>query len=47
MAESLAEQIIHKIDQASQLYYRLILIVASSGMGKTTALREVAKHAEC
>jgi hypothetical protein len=31
MAESLAEQIIHKIDQASQLYYRLILIVDSSG----------------
>ncbi len=46
MAESLAEQIIHKIDQASQLYYRLILVVASSGMGKTMALREVAKHTE-
>ncbi len=47
MAESLAEQIIHKIDQASQLYYRLILVVASSGMGKTMALRKVAKHTEC
>lgn len=47
MAESLAEQIIHKIDQASQLYYRLILVVASSGMGKTIALREVAKHTAC
>ncbi len=46
MAESLAEQIIHKIDQAAQLYYRLILVVASSGMGKTMALREFAKHTE-
>ena len=46
MAESLSEQIIHKIDQAAQLYHRLILMVASSGMGKATALREVAKHME-
>ena len=44
MAESLAEQIIHKIDQAAQLYHRLILVVAPNGMGKTAALREVAKH---
>src|SRR5947209_5656299 len=43
MAESLAEQIIHKIDQAGELYHRLILVIASSGMGKTAALREVAK----
>jgi len=46
MAESLSEQIIHKIDQAAQLYHRLILVVASSGMRKTKALREVAKHTE-
>jgi hypothetical protein len=46
MVESLAEQIIHKIDQATQLYYRLILVVAPSGKGKTTALREDAKHLE-
>lgn len=46
MAESLAEQIIHKIDQAAQLYYRLILVVAPSGMGKSMALREVAKQME-
>ena len=44
MVESLVEQIIHKIDQAVQLYYRLILVVAPSGMGKTMALREVAKR---
>lgn len=46
MVESLAEQIIHKIDQASQLYYRLVLIVASSGMGKTIALQETARCPE-
>ncbi len=44
MAEPLAEQIIHTIDQAAQLYYRLILVVAQSGMGKTMALREVSKR---
>jgi len=43
MVESLVEQIIHNIDQAAQLYHRLILVVASSGMGKTADLREVAK----
>ncbi len=45
MVEPLVEQIIHKIDQAAQLYYRLILVVAPSGMGKTMALREVANAA--
>jgi ATPase family associated with various cellular activities (AAA) len=46
MVVSLVEEIIHEIDQAAQLYYRLILVVAPSGMGKTKALREIAKHAE-
>jgi hypothetical protein len=46
MVESLVEQIIHKIDQAAQLYHRLILVVAPSGLGKTMALREVAEHKE-
>ncbi len=46
MVESLAEQIIRKIDQATQLYYRLILVVAQSGMGKTIALRQVARQME-
>src|SRR3989454_5480893 len=46
MVESLVEQIIHTIDQADQLYYRLILVVAAGGMGKTMALREVAKQTE-
>src|SRR6266566_7385972 len=44
MVEPLVEQIIHTIDQAAQLYYRLILVVAPSGMGKTMALREVSKR---
>lgn len=44
MVESLVEQIIHKIDQAAQLYYRLVLVVAPSGKGKTIALRGVAKY---
>lgn len=44
MAESLAEQIIHTLEHVEQLYYRLILVVAPSGMGKTSALREVAKN---
>jgi len=43
MVESLAEQIIHTIEQADQLYYRLILVVSPGGMGKTMDLREVAK----
>ena len=46
MVESLVEQIIYKIDQAAQLYYRLLFVVAPSGMGKTMALREVAKQTE-
>ncbi|HEU5376557.1 MAG TPA: BREX-3 system P-loop-containing protein BrxF [Ktedonobacteraceae bacterium] len=44
MAASLSEQIVHKIDQVGQLYYRLILVVALSGMGKTKVFREVAKQ---
>jgi Cdc6-like AAA superfamily ATPase len=41
MAEALADQIIQKIKQTSELYYRLILVVALSGTGKTSALRDV------
>jgi ABC-type hemin transport system ATPase subunit len=39
--EPLAEQIISKIQQVNELYYRLILVVAPAGAGKTTALRDV------
>ena len=43
MAEPLAENIIRKIDDVAGLYYRLVLVVAPSGGGKTTALLDVAK----
>ena len=42
MAE-LSEQIIRRIDQAVELYHRLILVVAPAGAGKTAALQDVAK----
>jgi ABC-type uncharacterized transport system ATPase component len=41
MAEPLAEQIIRKVKQAAALYYRLMLVVAPAGAGKTTALKDV------
>ena len=43
-AEQLTEQIMHQIDQAAPLYYRLILVVAPSGAGKTAVLQEIAKR---
>ena len=39
MAELLADKIINKIKQAAELYYRLVLVVASSGSGKTKSLQ--------
>lgn len=44
MAESLSDQIICKIKDASDLYHRLILVVAPAGTGKTKALRDVKKR---
>ena len=41
MIESLADQIVQKINQAAALYYRLILVVAPAGAGKTAALQNV------
>lgn len=41
MTESLADQIVQKINQAPALYYRLILVVAPAGAGKTAALQNV------
>ena len=37
----LVDQIIGKVDQATQLYHRLLLVVGPAGAGKTTALRAV------
>ncbi|MBL0714559.1 MAG: hypothetical protein JJV98_12750 [Desulfosarcina sp.] len=44
MAEPLADQVVRKIKQASELYHRLMLVVAPSGAGKTTALQDVKKR---
>ena len=41
MVDPLSNQIIGKIKQAPELYHRLVLVVAPSGSGKTSALREV------
>ncbi|MBA7671073.1 hypothetical protein ES703_79224 [subsurface metagenome] len=41
MAEPLADQVMRKINQANELYYRLMLVVAPAGAGKTTALQDV------
>ena len=41
MAEPLAHQILRKVEQAATLYYRLLLVVAPAGAGKTTALQDV------
>lgn len=41
MAEPLADQIMRKVRQAAELYHRLMLVVASAGTGKTTALQAV------
>ena len=41
MAEPLADQVVRKINQAAELYHRLMLVVAPAGAGKTTALQDV------
>ena len=43
MAE-LSNKIINKIEQASELYHRLVLVVAPQGSGKTTVLRNVQQN---
>lgn len=44
MPDSLADTVIQKIDQAAELYYRLVILVAPGGAGKTDALRDVHKR---
>jgi len=41
MAEPLADQVMWKIEQADELYHRLMLVVAPAGAGKTTALQDI------
>lgn len=44
MIGEVAAQIIRKIDEVMLLYYRLVLVVAPPGGGKTMALQEVARR---
>ncbi len=41
MAEPLADLVMQKINEATALYHRLVMLVAPAGAGKTTALRDV------
>lgn len=41
MAQPLSDRVIRTIDQAAELYHRLVMLVAPSGAGKTTALQDV------
>ncbi len=41
MADPIANLIIEKINEAAEMYYKLILLVAPAGMGKTAALQDV------
>ncbi len=41
MAEPLADRIIQRIGQATELYHRLVMLVAPAGAGKTAALQDV------
>jgi hypothetical protein len=41
MSESLVDQVLQKISEAGELYYRLILVVGPACSGKTKTLQEV------
>ena len=41
MAEPLSDRVIKSIEQAAELYHRLVMVVAPAGVGKTAALRDV------
>ncbi len=41
MAEPLADRVIQAIDKATELYYRLVILVGLPSSGKTAALRDV------
>jgi hypothetical protein len=46
VAEPLADQIIHQITQAAELYHRLVVVAAPAGRGKTGALQEIYRHTD-
>ena len=41
MAEPLSDRVIRKIDEAADLYHRLVMLVAPAGAGKTAAFQDV------
>ena len=41
MPEPLPDQIIQKIEQAAELYHRLVMLVTPAGAGKTATLQDV------
>ena len=41
MLESIADQVIKKIEGVAELYHRLVMLVAPAGSGKTAALQDV------
>ena len=41
MLESIADQVIKKIEGVGELYHRLVMLVAPAGAGKTAALQDV------
>ena len=44
MSPTVVEQINERIDQADELYHRLVLLVGPADSGKTTALQHVSKE---
>lgn len=44
MAKPLADGVIGSIDQAAELYHRLVVVVAPAGTGKTAVLRHVSER---
>ncbi|HPY89780.1 MAG TPA: BREX-3 system P-loop-containing protein BrxF [Lentisphaeria bacterium] len=44
MTASLADKVMDNIVHAAELYYRLVILVAPTGAGKTSALRDVHKR---
>ncbi len=43
MVKSIRNQLLQRINEVANLYYRLILVVAPSGSGKTEVLRELSE----
>lgn len=41
MPEPLADRVIRRMDEATQLYFRLVMLVAPAGAGKTAVLQDV------